>query len=129
MLCSLFELAGFAAGIDFQVARVGDSNEPNSSELLGADALQPPPKSTGHIQTILLTALPESLVSKAMIRFNLPRSPRELGEYDFRLLPLAGLYLCAAIANRRETINKGNLMKYVFTLVFCLALALPASAT
>ncbi len=48
MICSVFDLARFAADIDFQVARRGNSNEPNSSELRGVDALQPPAKSTGH---------------------------------------------------------------------------------
>jgi hypothetical protein len=48
VICSLFDLAEFAAGIDFSVARRGNSNEPNSSELRGIDALQPPAKSAGH---------------------------------------------------------------------------------
>jgi hypothetical protein len=47
VISSLFELAGFAAGIDFSVARGGNSNEPNSSELRG-DAFQLPAKSAVH---------------------------------------------------------------------------------
>jgi hypothetical protein len=48
VVCSVFDLVGFAAGIDFFVARRGNSNEPNSSEPPGVDALRPPAKSTGR---------------------------------------------------------------------------------
>jgi hypothetical protein len=48
MICSLFDLAGFAAGFDFQISRRGNSNEPDSSELRGVDAFQPPAKSAAH---------------------------------------------------------------------------------
>ena len=48
MICSVFDLVGFAVGIDFLVARRGNSNEPNRSELRSVDALQPPAKSVGH---------------------------------------------------------------------------------
>jgi hypothetical protein len=44
----MFDLAVFAACIDSWVARRGNSNEPNDSELRGIDAFQPPAKSRGH---------------------------------------------------------------------------------
>jgi hypothetical protein len=48
VICSVFDLVGFARGIDFFVGRRGNSNQPNSSELRGVDVLQPPAKSAGH---------------------------------------------------------------------------------
>jgi hypothetical protein len=48
MISSLFELAGFVAGIDFRMAHRGNSNEPSSSELRSVDAVQPPAKSAIH---------------------------------------------------------------------------------
>jgi hypothetical protein len=47
-MCSVFDLVGFAVDIDLFVARRGNSNDPNNSELRGVDALQPPAKSAGN---------------------------------------------------------------------------------